>query len=258
MDLKKSNSLGAFLGLFFVISLYSNGWAQNSFPATGNVGIGTSKILTKLHINSSLNGFSAIGIGDDTDAGNYQVPRGSSPGGYNIDFFTYRDIIRNLVGARIRAERINVYQNNSAFIQAMDLSFQTGTGDDQTTLTEKLRIKWNGNVGIGTSTPTEKLSVNGTIRSKEIKVDIENWPDYVFENGYNYLSLEELESYIKINKHLPNVPSAAEVKSTGLDLGRMNAKLLEKIEELTLMMISQGKEIRLLKQKSTCKPVRCR
>ena len=226
------------------ILLLSNVQGQNIFPSNGNVGIGTTNILTALHVSSPLNGISAIGIGNESDAGNYQVPLGTSPGGYNIDFFTYRDVIRNLVGARIRAERINIHQPNSALVQAMDLSFQTGTTYDQSTLSEKMRVTWTGNVGIGTSTPQEKLSVNGSIKAKEIKVENANWPDYVFNEDYKSLPLEKLEAYIIANKHLPNIPSAKEVNASGINLSEMSSKLLEKIEELTLILINQDKQLK--------------
>ncbi len=106
----------------------------------------------------------------------------------------------------------------------------------------------NGNVGIGTATPAEKLSVNGKIRAKEIKVETNNWPDYVFEEGYQSISLAELENYIKVNKHLPEMPSAKEVETNGVELGMLNKKLLQKVEELTLLLIAQHKEINGLKQ----------
>lgn len=105
------------------------------------------------------------------------------------------------------------------------------------------------NVGIGTSTPSEKLAVNGTIKAKEIKVNMEGWPDYVFATDYHPLSPDELERYISVNKHLPGLPSAKEAEANGVELGKMNKKLLEKIEELTLYMISQQKEINELKKK---------
>jgi hypothetical protein len=109
-----------------------------------------------------------------------------------------------------------------------------------------------GNVGIGTETPTEKLSVNGKIRAKEIKVESANWPDYVFEEGYQIGKLETLESYIKANKHLPEVPSAKEVAANGIELGEMNKVLLKKIEELTLHLIEKDKTInQLLKRVQT-------
>lgn len=99
-----------------------------------------------------------------------------------------------------------------------------------------------GNVGIGTTNPTEKLSVNGTIRSKEVKVEASPWPDYVFSDNYQLTTLEELESFIKSKGHLPEVPSAEEVAENGIALGEMNALLLKKIEELTLYVIEIKKE----------------
>ncbi len=101
----------------------------------------------------------------------------------------------------------------------------------------------NGNVGIGTTTPKEKLSVNGKIRAHEIKVETANWPDYVFTKDYQLLPLQQTEQHIKEKGHLPGIPSAAEVKANGIDLGEMNAKLLQKIEELTLHLIEQNKRL---------------
>ncbi|WP_436517256.1 hypothetical protein [Ekhidna sp. To15] len=117
------------------------------------------------------------------------------------------------------------------------------------------RIGSAGEVGIGTDSPSEKLEVNGTIRSKEVKVEATGWPDYVFESDYNLRSLEETEEYIKTNKHLPEIPSAKEMEANGVQLGEMNMLLLKKIEELTLYVIdlkkeneAQQKEIEKLKQ----------
>ncbi|WP_421876495.1 hypothetical protein [Marinoscillum sp.] len=113
----------------------------------------------------------------------------------------------------------------------------------------------SANLGLGTSTPSEKLEVNGTIRSKEVKVEASPWPDYVFAEDYDLMSLAEISHYIADNKHLPGMPSAEEVAKEGVALGKMNAKLLEKVEELTLHVISlqnqlhqQQLEIALLKK----------
>lgn len=106
---------------------------------------------------------------------------------------------------------------------------------------ERLRIDAIGNVGIGTTTATEKLSVNGKIRSQEVKVESSNWPDFVFEPSYKLPALQETEKFVSENKHLPGIPSAKEAENDGINLGEMNAKLLQKIEELTLHLISQNK-----------------
>jgi hypothetical protein len=95
-----------------------------------------------------------------------------------------------------------------------------------------------------------KLAVGGGVIAESVKVKPQaEWPDYVFEKGYPMLSLPDLEKFILKNKHLPNVPSAAEVKKEGLDLGETNAKLLQKIEELTLYLIEKDKEIQKLSEK---------
>jgi len=98
-----------------------------------------------------------------------------------------------------------------------------------------------GNVGIGTTDPTEKLSVNGNIRAKEIKVEATNWPDYVFENDYPITPLNEVEAFVIANKHLPGIPNGDRIAEEGISLGEMNKKLLEKIEELTLYIIDLKK-----------------
>lgn len=118
--------------------------------------------------------------------------------------------------------------------------------DVYTTPTTRLLIDASGNVGIGTSSPTQKLSVNGTIRAKEVIVETTGWSDYVFEDGYRLQPLVEVRETIKREKHLPGIPSAAEITQNGIGLGEMQAKLLAKIEELTLHVISQEQRIQAL------------
>ncbi|MEL6558327.1 MAG: hypothetical protein AAFQ94_09095 [Bacteroidota bacterium] len=105
-------------------------------------------------------------------------------------------------------------------------------------------IKANGHIGIGTTDPTHKLSVNGAIRSKEVRCDNDNWPDYVFTDAYKLKSLDEVSQFIAANGHLPNIPSAGEVKTNGFELAKMDASLLEKIEELTLYTIEQQNKLK--------------
>lgn len=103
------------------------------------------------------------------------------------------------------------------------------------------------NVGIGTIYPSHKLAVNGTIRSKEVIVETDNWPDYVFSKEYDLPSLASIEKFINEHKHLPNIPSASEVEMNGQFLGETQKKMMEKIEELTLYVIELNKEIVKLK-----------
>ncbi|WP_440068173.1 hypothetical protein [Tenacibaculum discolor] len=113
----------------------------------------------------------------------------------------------------------------------------------------KLTIKNSGSVGIGTSTTgAHRLAVDGSIGAREIKVEANSWSDFVFEKEYNLPTLAEVEKHIKEKGHLQNIPSAKEVEKNGFFLGAMDAKLLQKIEELTLYTIEQEKEIKKLKE----------
>lgn len=113
-----------------------------------------------------------------------------------------------------------------------------------TNQTAKVTILPNGNMGVGTSNPLAKLSVDGNILAKEIKIKTDvNVPDYVFEPDYDLKSLAEIESYIKANKHLPEVPSAKQIRADGMDVVAMNLLLLKKVEEMTLHLIEKDKVI---------------
>ncbi|VXD10886.1 hypothetical protein [Marinoscillum sp. 108] len=122
-----------------------------------------------------------------------------------------------------------------------------GTFSNAQELENVLIVQSNtGNVGIGTTSPDSKLSVNGTVHTKEVKVDLIGWSDFVFEKEYELLTLEEVEQHINENGHLPEIPSEAEVTENGINLGEMDAKLLQKIEELTLYMIDINKQVQQL------------
>ncbi|MDR6568840.1 hypothetical protein [Chitinophaga ginsengisegetis] len=105
-----------------------------------------------------------------------------------------------------------------------------------------LYVRGDGNVGIGTNAPQAKLAVKGDIFAQKVKVTQSGWADFVFHPDYELPSLQEVERFIKVNKHLPEIPSEKEVEKEGLDVGEMNKKLLQKIEELTLYIIDLKKE----------------
>ncbi|MBN7817465.1 hypothetical protein [Algoriphagus pacificus] len=260
--------LGSLIGLLLLIPIYTIA-QNNTFPTSGNVGIGTTGPSSKLHVVGEIRSQGNIRLQspDGNDAGNIETS--GEAGSYN--------------GIKIRATRGTGY-----------ISFWT----NNSSTTEKMRIQNNGNVGIGTSSPTYKLqvagnskwtgnassytevnsnssgqymrqygndgltqswlirgyshtdgvqaffdnggiNVNGTVKAREVNVTASEWPDYVFKFGYKLMPLSELEEFVEKNGHLPNVPSEAEVLENGINLSEMNVKLLEKVEELTLYILSQ-------------------
>lgn len=198
-----------------------------------NVGIGTSNPNASLEINSP----------SDTDDSDLLVYSSSTS--------------TNLAGwSRISLKRINEADEGFlSFYGNQTSGLILGVSGNNpirfySNDTEKMKILSNGNVGIGTTNPgIWKLAVNGNIRAKEVKVET-GWSDFVFENDYELPTLTEVESHIKQKGHLKDIPSATEVAKNGIFLGEMDAKLLQKIEELTLYTIQQEKEIKALKKQA--------
>lgn len=106
-----------------------------------------------------------------------------------------------------------------------------------------MSVNANGNVGIGTANPASLLSVAGDITAREVKVTVNAGADHVFDKDYPLRSLEEVESFITINRHLPEIEPASKMRSEGISVAEMNIKLLQKIEELTLHLIEKEKEL---------------
>jgi hypothetical protein len=105
-----------------------------------------------------------------------------------------------------------------------------------------------GQLGALSAVITEDISArnadfNGLIRTKEVNVTLDGWPDYVFEEDYDLMPLNEVKQYIKENSRLPEIPSAKEVEENGVKLGEMQKKLLLKIEELTLYILQQNEKM---------------
>jgi hypothetical protein len=128
-------------------------------------------------------------------------------------------------------------QNNTGYI---NLQTWNGTSD-----VSRFFIRTDGNIGIGTSEPGFKLDVCGTIRAKEVKVDLTGncVPDFVFKTDYKLMDLKTLESFVTTNLHLPEIASEKEMVENGVNMKEMQMKLLLKIEELTLYTIDQNKKL---------------
>lgn len=138
-----------------------------------------------------------------------------------------------------------VYINQTDSVNAI-LRLSRGTANANVGVV--FTVENNGNVGIGTTNPKQKLSVNGSIQAREVKVTTTttDWPDYVFKAEYSLLSLETLEQQIRQKGHLPGLPSAEEVATTGWRLGQTTTQLLKKVEELTLYILQQHKEMKAM------------
>ena len=192
----------------------------------GNIGIGI-KPETKLEVDGDISarGYSSIGFN-------------------TYDAFDYK----NQKVAHYGLTRIGNFVSLSGWD---GLRFLSGGN-------QKMIINSLGRVGIGTDIPDEKLTVKGKIHAEEVIVDLNVPADYVFQKYYTgksdlktdyvFPKLNEIETFVKENNHLPDMPSAKEIQENGLKIGEMNNLLLQKIEELTLYIIQQEKEINKMKQ----------
>ncbi len=167
------------------------------------------------------------------------------------------------VAVKVGDEKPGSYGGGEMLFYTKDSS--PGGGKPGDGLLERLRVDCKGRVGIGTTTPSAKLDVAGNIKAREIEVTLAamqdlqlngtlaannitytangNTADFVFEDNYHLKDLSEVEAFIKANKHLPEIPSAAEMEEAGVNLAEMNKLLLMKVDELTLYSIELEKEV---------------
>ncbi|MDG3581257.1 tail fiber protein [Galbibacter pacificus] len=193
----------------------------------GFLGIGTEQATSNLHVSSGIDGDAIILLESDTDNSNeadnpmIKFRQDGDIIGVNMGFST--NFGENLFGIGVR---------------------NTTNGGEiwDTFIVDVTRNR----IGIGTNNPDSKLTVKGNIHAQELKLNLNGSvaPDYVFNDGYDLKTLEEVELHIREKGHLPNIPSAEEMEEEGINLKEMNLKLLEKIEELTLYTIEHKKLIR--------------
>jgi len=265
-ELQRRNSSGAYRGSL----LYyrdSHGWdfrtassitssgtgTRLTIKNTGEVGIGTSDPQEKLHISGNILG-NKLMLNDPNDtsdwntiwqSGFYQSYNATNAPEANAWFWG----LNMNHGTNSAAYKYNgqIVIKNSSVSPVM--YFRSTNVDGIGTWAKVLHSEGdqtiNGNLGIGTTnTQGFKLGVNGDIAATEVKIaTYANWADYVFNKDYELPTLKEVETHIKEKGHLKDIPNAEEVKKDGFYLGDMNAKLLQKIEELTLYTIEQQKEI---------------
>lgn len=154
-------------------------------------------------------------------------------------------------GAKIISEASEYgWQHNLKFRVVKNNSYSSQTGIDALILASDGVASFPNKVGIGTDTPgSYKLAVNGKIWATELNVALTNpGPDYVFEKDYRLPSLQEVQSYIREHKHLPEIPSAKEMEADGVKVGEMNMLLLKKVEELTLYVIALEERMKEMEQ----------
>ena len=245
--------------LFFLLSFsfaHSQQWTgssttSGSISRTGNVGIGTTSPTSPL----SVKGRGRFGHGPAFLDWTYEPSWGGSSNkwaGY-LGFNAYRDNEdqKDFYRGENRYTSKGVIEGSNYGFRFLYRNHNNYDSDGQHQLTELMRITNNGNVGIGTDNPNSfKLAVEGKIGAREIQVTSASpWPDFVFLKSYCLRPLGEVEAFINENGHLPEMPSAEDVKENGINLGEMDAKLLQKIEELTLYMIEQNEKTETVYEK---------
>jgi ethanolamine utilization microcompartment shell protein EutS len=217
----------------------------------GALGVGTITPGAVLHVTGS--GANKDGGNDHQFSGD-MVIEGATGGrtsgiGSQIEFV----LPANTDGSNVygQARIITVAGNNNNYDATGKMILGTrrmfnklGTGP-QWYYGDDIVIDGVGNIGIGTINPVSKLSVNGDIKAKKIRVE-QNWADYVFDSSYQLRPLDDVKKFIQANNHLPDMPSAKEVESKGLDLGEVVKQQQVKIEELTLYLLNMEKQNKML------------
>jgi hypothetical protein len=208
-----------------------------AIDAAGNVGIGTANPAAKLDIQAAANGVHLMVTGEGGAA--YNTVNSVKSDGSTLAPLVARAQSYSFYGSDGKVIMLAGDGMYCRWIQAAGTNSLTLGGGYGVHMT----ITPSGNVGIGTTNPTNKLEVNGTIRAKEVIVETTGWSDYVFAPDYRLAPLSEVEAHIAAKGTLPGIPSAAEVAEHGVSVGDMQAKLLAKMEEMTLHVIALSKKV---------------
>ena len=231
------------------LSASQNGYIMNGTSTSANLVMGSSSIQAR---NGTANAaqLNLQASGGNTYIGSSVDIAGTVDIGGQTNIYDYTKIHGDgqIFAIDGNNPHMAFYQNGvyKTFLEQNGSGFTIGVNSGN------LRLSPTGQVSIGAvnnSASQYRLTVDGKMICEEVKVELfGNWPDYVFSEDYKMNSLHDLEKFISLNKHLPNIPSATTVAKEGIELGDMNKKLLEKIEELTLYLIEQNKRIEALEK----------